>query len=93
MKRATMLGVVLHRNDALGQAVIWCEDHADLAYAPIAESAPAVPGDLVRFRLRRAGDRRIAGEVELVAPGEYPDIARGLGPGAERPGRRPAPVA
>ena len=65
-----MFGVVLWSDPASGSAVIWCEDHGDLAYydasgAPDTLDTRAVQtlldtGDLVEFDAHQESDRLVA---------------------------------
>ncbi|MFC3615087.1 hypothetical protein ACFORG_15065 [Lutimaribacter marinistellae] len=64
-----MNGIVLWCGTDNRHAVIWCEDHGDLAYfrgdcATAMESLEA--GDWVRFDVTVAGQMRIATEVEVM---------------------------
>ena len=78
-----MFGVVLWCNSKERTAVIWCEDHGDLAVfrqepgKPLCENTPKV-GDLVRFEVVvEEGVRRIR-EIELVVEDHAPDLAEAL---------------
>jgi hypothetical protein len=77
-----MLGVVLWSDASDRKAVIWCEDHGDLAYV-----RPADPtfdgdeffdaGDLVQFDVRTQSSLRIAHNTRLVvekAGSALPDL-------------------
>ncbi|MCV6585016.1 MAG: hypothetical protein OIF47_05740 [Marinibacterium sp.] len=67
-----MYGVVLWSNSDNTKAVIWCEDHGDLAfYAEDRESAQAVldAGDLVQFDMRVDENMRYVKNPQLVREG------------------------
>ncbi|MEO0371619.1 MAG: hypothetical protein AAF231_09215 [Pseudomonadota bacterium] len=74
-----MYGVVLWSDRQKNCAVIWCEDHRNLAfYKDDAISAPShsilCPGDLVEFEVREQDDMRLALDPSLVAENEYPGL-------------------
>jgi hypothetical protein len=83
-----MYGVIIWSDQALGRAVIWCEDHGDLAFyggeadSSIADSSikvnPMEPGDLVFFELREDNKLRLALNPRLVAADEYPTLTHDL---------------
>lgn len=78
-----MFGVVLWSDRQRNRAVIWCEDHGDLAFfkgegADGAENSDIEPGDLVQFDLRREKHMRLASNPRVVASEEYPTLARDL---------------
>jgi len=82
-----MYGVVLWSDSRQTKAVIWCEDHRNLAFFKRdGEAGPGmpgggtrfVPGDLVEFDLREENDLRLAVDPCLVAPHEYPSLAADL---------------
>lgn len=78
-----MYGVVLWSDKRQDRAVIWCEDHRNLAFfsnEAVGEGFGSgfEPGDLVKFELREEADLRMAVDPCLVAPGEYPSLAREL---------------
>ena len=88
-----MYGVVLWSNATDRKAVIWCEDHGDLAFYngqfdevpdPIAGEFDA--GDLVQFDIRRESDLRLACNPRVIAQDEYPNLASNLR-------RQPKPAA
>jgi len=75
-----MYGAVLWSDPSSERALIWCEDHADLAFFA-AECCPAPrleAGDLVSFTLTEQKSLRVAQDVEVVATEEYPFLADGL---------------
>jgi len=77
-----MFGVVLWSDDKDGKAVIWCEDHRNLAFYKQESACEAeetfAPGDLVEFDLREENNLRLAVDPSLVAPHEFPAIAHDL---------------
>jgi hypothetical protein len=68
------LGVVIWSDADDGRAVIWCDDHGDLAYYSGEDDAVFAPGDLVRFRVERDLAMRRAFEPELVQSAQYPSL-------------------
>lgn len=65
------------------RAVIWCEDHGDLAFfngdgVSALDGADMDPGDLVHFEVREDRHMRLACNPRLVASDEYPTLARDL---------------
>lgn len=93
----TMYGVVLWSDRNKDCAVIWCEDHASLAFfrndsASTANGYEFGPGDLVEFEVREENDLRLALSPSVVAQGEYPGLADRLiraGQSAQKSGREP----
>ncbi len=77
-----MFGVILWSDTKSGKAVIWCEDHGDLAFYN--EEAADLdltldPGDWVQFDLRTERNLRIARNPRLVAQQVCKDLAETLG--------------
>lgn len=78
-----MYGVVLWSDRAQDRAVIWCEDHGDLAYyrgegsAPCA-AEPIEAGDLVQFDLDEGRDMRLARRPRLVRQHSHPTLTQDL---------------
>ncbi|MFG6079508.1 hypothetical protein ACEUZ9_003939 [Paracoccus litorisediminis] len=78
-----MIGVVLWSDPPREKAIIWCEDHAALAYLQgrdnlLAEKWPEA-GDLVELDCEDVGQHRLARRVSLLsAPGksQLPGILR-----------------
>ena len=73
-----MLGVVLWSDNHDQNAVIWCEDHGDLAFYRRASDgmAPELDaGDLVQFELTLHQHRRMAHNPRLIAEGLYSRLA------------------
>jgi len=80
-----MYGVVLWSDRNRKSAVIWCEDHRNLAFIrEDASSARLQPGDLVEFDLHEENDIRLALGPRLVAPEQYPSLADALKSTARR---------
>lgn len=78
-----MYGVVLWSDEVQNRAVIWCEDHGDLAYFEAGQdwhgAVPGMsPGDLVTFDLSVERLMRVARNPRLVATEEYPTLASDL---------------
>ncbi len=78
-----MHGVIIWSDKTRGRAVIWCEDHGDLAfYGGETEGGSIVnrfePGDLVHFNLREDDKLRLALKPRLVAADEYPTLMQDL---------------
>ena len=82
-----MYGVVLWSDKEDRKAVIWCEDHGDLAFycgrgenmfdGP--EDAPELDtGDFVQFKLNENRNIRIATTPKVVAESQFHDLARSL---------------
>jgi hypothetical protein len=75
-----MHGVVLWSDRRQNRAVIWCEDHGDLAYydgdMPEGESSAWLdPGDLVRFDVQEGQRMRLVNNPSVVASDQYPTLA------------------
>lgn len=84
-----MIGVVLWADARDRKAVIWCEDHGNLAYytAPdpsthegeVAEADDCLDaGDLITFDIREERDCRLARNPRRVNAGYAPRLARNL---------------
>ena len=74
-----MIGVVLWANHNDKQAVVWCEDHGNLAYIGrdqmnACEDLDFDAGDLIQFDLEAIEDRRIALNPSIVAVNAYPSL-------------------
>ena len=77
-----MFGVVLWSDRQEKQAVIWCEDHGDLAFyrnGDLCGDVTLDTGDWVQFDLTTDQQHRLAQNPRLIAEGLYPDIADKLG--------------
>ncbi|MEM7732681.1 MAG: hypothetical protein AAF280_07850 [Pseudomonadota bacterium] len=60
--------------------MIWCEDHARLAYfrseaVTVTSQHDFGPGDLVEFEVREENDLRLAVSPSIVAEDHYPGLA------------------
>ena len=78
-----MFGVVLWSDQIRKRAVIWCEDHGDLAFfsgddEKTMDGTVMEPGDLVQFDVRSERHMRLASNPKLVATDEYPTLANDL---------------
>ncbi|HBV56082.1 MAG TPA: hypothetical protein DEF12_13750 [Rhodobacteraceae bacterium] len=77
-----MLGVVLWSDPVEHKAVIWCEDHGDLAYfkgtAHDGASADFDSGDLVQFEILTESRLRRALNPKLVAERQFPTLLEDL---------------
>ena len=75
-----MYGVVLWTDQRQNRAVIWCEDHGDLAFYRGAEGCDAAmtAGDLVEFDLRDGGDIRLADTPRLITQRSHPTLTTEL---------------
>ena len=78
-----MFGVVLWADASDSKAVIWCEDHGNLAYytAPDRSAHGGVArdaGDLIQFELREERDTRHASNPQRVDAGFAPGLVQGL---------------
>lgn len=83
-----MIGVIVWSSADREKAVIWCEDHAALAYLQGHENLTnpgrwPQPGDLVELESEMAGQLRHARRVTLISEREYahlPELLRGCAP-------------
>lgn len=78
-----MYGVVLWSDRAQDRAVIWCEDHGDLAFfCGDGSASPDTPeieaGDLVAFDLDEGRGMRLAQRPRLVAQDSHPTLTHDL---------------
>ncbi len=86
-----MFGVVLWSDEQEQKAVIWCEDHGDLAfYSNTGDGSRHVldAGDWVQFDMTMERHQRFAHNPRLVYEGVYPDLADAL---SAVPASRPVP--
>jgi len=77
-----MFGVVLWSDTDERKAVIWCEDHGDLAFYKQSEHEEQLPldaGDWVQFDMTMDRHMRYAHNPRLVSEGVYPGLADALG--------------
>lgn len=85
-----MIGVVLWSDASENKAVIWCEDHGDLAFYREGNGEGSValdPGDLVQFDMTMEQQYRFAHNPQLVSEGYHPRLIDALKPEPE-----PGPV-
>lgn len=88
-----MMGVVLWSNSSQRKAVIWCEDHGNLAYytndgVNLDETPELEAGDLVQFRVTQHDALRLADKISVLEEESHPALAASLrssGPGAMAP--------
>ena len=78
-----MYGVVLWSDKEDRKAVIWCEDHGDLAYysgreESVFDGPPLDTGDFVQFQLSEGSEVRMAMAPRLVAQSQYHGLAESL---------------
>ncbi len=76
-----MFGVVLWSDEEDHKAVIWCEDHGDLAFYRSTNDAQMVPmdaGDWVEFDLTMDRNMRFAHNPRLIAEGVFPELPESL---------------
>ena len=78
-----MYGVVLWSDPSDRKAVIWCEDHGELAFFnDCAQSATDLvsldAGDLVAFDMHTDRDMRYAHNPRVISEGAYPDLPAAL---------------
>lgn len=74
-----MIGVVVWSNRIREQAVIWCDDHAALAYLVgrdhfEADQGWLEPGDMVELRDEVQGELRLARDVRLLGDAALPRL-------------------
>ena len=74
-----MIGVVLWTDPRQAEAVIWCEDHGDLALYRSNEATCCTGlvfgvGDLVRFDVETRRSLRFAANPTVLEQGYYPDL-------------------
>ena len=82
-----MIGVVLWSDAAQRKAVIWCEDHGDLAFYREASDSTGMeldPGDLVQFDLTTERHLRFAHNPKLVSEGEHAPLPEELRAAAQQ---------
>ncbi|SEO24936.1 hypothetical protein SAMN04490248_10318 [Salinihabitans flavidus] len=78
-----MLGVVLWSNASESKAVIWCEDHGNLAFfsgnkSPDGDTPDFDAGDLVQFDLSEERHLRYARNPRRIGQNAYPSLAADL---------------
>ncbi len=80
-----MYGLVLWSDADAGKAVIWCEDHGDLAFYREPETGADIllgAGDLVEFELTMERQFRYARNPHLVSESVSVGLAQALSVGA-----------
>lgn len=88
-----MLGVVLWSDTIDNKAVIWCEDHGELAYfngegGTAFEGVALDAGDLVQFEMEQANELRLARNMRRLEQGAYVGLPESL---AEAKAPKPTP--
>lgn len=88
-----MYGVVLWTDDRDSKAVIWCEDHGNLAFysdrgGSLHDGVSLDAGDLIQFEVGEEQDMRMARNPQRVEAGHAPSLASDLRSGGRR--RKPA---
>lgn len=83
MMEKTMFGVVLWADKAERTAIIWCEDHGDLAFYRSNDSTALTgvtldAGDLIQFEVTQSQQLRYAKEPRLLARQKMPALADDL---------------
>lgn len=78
-----MLGVVLWSDTDDNKAVIWCEDHGNLAFFnggshPSLDVFDFDAGDLVQFEMTEEQHMRFARNPKRVSQSQYPTLAEDL---------------
>lgn len=78
-----MFGVILWTDSADHRAVIWCEDHGNLAYYTGGEHSlhdgiELDAGDLIQFDVKEDSDMRRARNLRRVDAGHAPSIVHEL---------------
>lgn len=76
-----MFGVVLWCDKLEQKAVIWCEDHGDLAFYKSSENMQNFSmdaGDWVEFDLSMDRNMRFAENPRLIAEGVFPELPETL---------------
>ncbi|MBJ6373158.1 hypothetical protein [Sedimentitalea arenosa] len=82
-----MFGVVLWSDGQDNKAVIWCEDHGDLAFYRQEENEASVAldaGDWVEFDMSMDHNLRFVHNPRLVAEGVFPELPEALESAAPR---------
>lgn len=78
-----MYGVVLWADPGDQKAVIWCEDHGDLAFyhdsvSSAHDGVSLDAGDLIQFDLMQNANLRLACNPKRLVQQQYPELARNL---------------
>lgn len=92
MSDKTMFGVVLWTNKTDHSAIVWCDDHGDLAFyrandSLSPESVPLDAGDLIQFSLKQTNTLRFVKDPQLLVRQKMSDLADRLTahPNSEHP--------
>jgi len=83
-----MFGVVLWSDEQEQKAVIWCEDHGDLAFYRNTDEdniCELDAGDWVHFDMTMERSQRFAHNPKLIHEGVYPDLADALSAASVKP--------
>lgn len=85
-----MFGVVLWADQRDQKAVIWCEDHGDLAYwhepeTSLHDGSSLTVGDLVEFEISESASLRRARNPERLESKKFFGLAQSLREAGERP--------
>ncbi len=83
-----MFGVVLWSDEQEQKAVIWCEDHGDLAFYRNTDednTCDLDAGDWVHFDMTMERSQRFAHNPKLIHEGVYPDLAVALSAASVKP--------
>ena len=75
-----MRGVIIWHCTKTRQAVVWCDDSGDLAYAKsvscwLRPHDDAAVGDYVAFELAGKSPARLCAAIEVIAAGHAPGLA------------------
>ena len=84
-----MYGVVLWSDKQDRNALIWCEDHGDLAYFRQDDALDSVTldaGDWIQFDIETVHRQRVASNPRLVAEGLYCGLPGRLNSAGDAPG-------
>lgn len=87
-----MNGIVLWSDAKDSKALIWCEDHGELAYyfQPEGDTGPALDaGDWVQFELTMERNLRLARNPRMMEEGAFTDLADRLTASASEYAQQP----
>lgn len=92
-----MIGVVLWSSKKENEAIIWCEDHGELAFFNGEHSEGQLgcsmdAGDLVSFELTQERRGRRAFNPRVISEQEFPMVASTLAAGAAQVGGQLPPI-
>ncbi|MGR3271137.1 hypothetical protein DU478_08885 [Thalassococcus profundi] len=90
MSSNSMYGVVLWTDTADSRAIIWCEDHGDLAFytsngVSAHDGLSLDAGDLVQFDVTQENNLRLARNPQLVAQSHSQGLIQKLSRGRTAP--------